>query len=587
MKLLTLIHSLVAITVLATPVYGNARGDSRTREYISPESITWMGNPELISNADYLMRTGNGQADLTNSHICIMRSTKSERPAILLDFGKELHGGLQIVTGMPASHKPVRVNIRFGESANEAMYGSDGFKGATNDHAVRDFEMTLPWLGVRETGNSGYRFVKIELLDHDVELHLKEVRAVSVYRDIPYRGSFRCSDERLDSIWKTGAYTVHLCMQDFLWDGIKRDRLVWMGDMHPEVMTISHVFGYNEIVPESLDLARDITPLPGWMSGMYTYSLWWVIVQRDWYKFHGDLEYLKQQRDYLTGLLEILLKKVDDNGLETSGGGFLDWPSNANQPAMKAGTQALMMMTMEAGAELCGYLGEDLLEKRCIQCHRRMKDAASEVAEIYYQKAAAPGEPGSKQGTALMVLAGMTDPEKACTEVLKEDGARGFSTFYGYYMLEAMAKAGDYEGAMDIIRTFWGGMLDLGATTFWEDFNIDWLKDDPAPIDRIVPEGRKDIHGDYGAYCYEGFRHSLCHGWASGPTAWLSRHVLGIEIMKPGCKEVRIRPNLGNLEWAEGSFPTPYGDIHVSHTKDKDGKIRSKIDAPEEIRIIR
>lgn len=587
MKLLTLIHSLVAISVLATPVYGNARGDSRTREYISPESVTWMGNPELISNADYLMRTGNGQADLTNSHICIMRSTKGERPAILLDFGKELHGGLQIVTGMPASHRPVRVNIRFGESANEAMYGSDGFKGATNDHAVRDFEMTLPWLGVRETGNSGYRFVKIELLDHDVELHLKEVRAVSVYRDIPYRGSFRCSDERLDSIWKTGAYTVHLCMQDFLWDGIKRDRLVWMGDMHPEVMTISHVFGYNEIVPESLDLARDITPLPGWMSGMYTYSLWWVIVQRDWYKFHGDLEYLKQQRDYLTGLLEILLKKVDDNGLETSGGGFLDWPSNANQPAMKAGTQALMMMTMEAGAELCGYLGEDLLEKRCIQCHRRMKDAASEVAEIYYQKAAAPGEPGSKQGTALMVLAGMTDPEKACTEVLKEDGARGFSTFYGYYMLEAMAKAGDYEGAMDIIRTFWGGMLDLGATTFWEDFNIDWLKDDPAPIDRIVPEGRKDIHGDYGAYCYEGFRHSLCHGWASGPTAWLSRHVLGIEIMKPGCKEVRIRPNLGNLEWAEGSFPTPYGDIHVSHTKDKDGKIRSKIDAPEEIRIIR
>lgn len=587
MKLLTLIYPLVAISVLATPVYGNARGDSRTREYISPESITWMGNPELISNADYLMRTDNGQADLTNSHICIMRSTKSERPAILLDFGKELHGGLQIVTGMPASHKPVRVNIRFGESANEAMYGSDGFKGATNDHAVRDFEMTLPWLGVRETGNSGYRFVKIELLDHDVELHLKEVRAVSVYRDIPYRGSFRCSDERLDSIWKTGAYTVHLCMQDFLWDGIKRDRLVWMGDMHPEVMTISHVFGYNEIVPESLDLARDITPLPGWMSGMYTYSLWWVIVQRDWYKFHGDLEYLKQQRDYLTGLLEILLKKVDDNGFETSGGGFLDWPSNANQPAMKAGTQALMMMTMEAGAELCGYLGEDLLEKRCIQCHRRMKGAASEVAEIYYQKAAAPGEPGSKQGTALMVLAGMTDPEKACTEVLKEDGARGFSTFYGYYMLEAMAKAGDYEGAMDIIRTFWGGMLDLGATTFWEDFNIDWLKDDPAPIDRIVPEGRKDIHGDYGAYCYEGFRHSLCHGWASGPTAWLSRHVLGIEIMKPGCKEVRIRPNLGNLEWAEGSFPTPYGDIHVSHTKDKDGKIRSKIDAPEEIRIIR
>jgi alpha-L-rhamnosidase len=42
-----------------------------------------------------------------------------------------------------------------------------------------------------------------------------------------------------------GADTVHLCMQDYLWDGIKRDRLVWIGDMHPEVSTINAVFGFT------------------------------------------------------------------------------------------------------------------------------------------------------------------------------------------------------------------------------------------------------------------------------------------------------------------------------------------------------
>jgi len=42
--------------------------------------------------------------------------------------------------------------------------------------------------------------------------------------------------------------------------------------------------------------------------------------------------------------------------------------------------------------------------------------------------------------------------------------------FYGYYMLNARAEAGDYQGAMDNIREYWGSMLDLGATTFWEDF---------------------------------------------------------------------------------------------------------------------
>ncbi len=120
--------------------------------------------------------------------------------------------------------------------------------GASNDHAMRDFIVDLPWLGSIEVGNTGFRFVRIDLLDNDKELWLKEISAIFQYRDIPYKGSFRSNDERLNEIWLTGAYTVHLNMQEFLWDGIKRDRLVWVGDMHPEVMTINNVFGYNEVV---------------------------------------------------------------------------------------------------------------------------------------------------------------------------------------------------------------------------------------------------------------------------------------------------------------------------------------------------
>ena len=55
-----------------------------------------------------------------------------------------------------------------------------------------------------------------------------------------YHGSeiFHCSDERLNRIWHTGAYTVLLNMQDYLYDGPKRDRIIWMGDMHPEIRCI-------------------------------------------------------------------------------------------------------------------------------------------------------------------------------------------------------------------------------------------------------------------------------------------------------------------------------------------------------------
>ena len=52
----------------------------------------------------------------------------------------------------------------------------------------------------------------------------------------------------MNRIWETGTYTVHLNMQEYLWDGIKRDRLVWLGDMHPEVRTIGTIFGEEETI---------------------------------------------------------------------------------------------------------------------------------------------------------------------------------------------------------------------------------------------------------------------------------------------------------------------------------------------------
>ncbi len=549
--------------------------DTRTRAYISPTRVVWKndGSGTLITGLDNLFMPGNGQTDLTNARICVMKSTKTEHPSILLDFGRELQGGLQLVTGMPGNKEPVKVRIRFGESVSEAMCDIDGKNGASNDHAMRDFTMQLPWLGVSEVGNSGFRFVRIDLLDDDRELHLKEVRAIFNYRDIPYLGSFRSNDERLNQIWMTGAYTVHLNMQEYLWDGIKRDRLVWVGDLHPEVMTVNSVFGYNEVVPKSLDLARNTTALPNWMSGISSYSIWWILIQRDWYYYHGDKEYLQQQQEYLTGLLKHLFTKISPSGKEQlDGNRFLDWPSSENPKGVDAGLQALMVMAMDAGSELCAELGDEALSKQCAE--------KAALLRTYV-----PDHNNSKQGAALLALAGLMDARQADREVLSVGGAKNFSTFYGYYMLRAMAKAGNYQGALDRIREFWGGMLDLGATTFWEDFNLDWVPG-AAGIDEIVPEGKKDIHGDFGAYCYEKFRHSLCHGWASGPTSWLSENVLGVKVLEPGCKKVSIEPHLGDLEWVEGTFPTPYGVIEIRHEKQADGKIKSTVKAPKQVKII-
>lgn len=265
--------------------------DTRVREYLAPIRIVWQQNTDLMNGTENLFRKGNGQPDLVNAYMCVMRSENGRKPSILLDFGKEIQGGIQVVTGMPSSQVPRAIRVRFGESVSEAMCEINGRNGASNDHAIRDFEMKLPWLGVAEVGNSGFRFVRIDMLDDNAELHIKEVRAISVYRDISYKGSFISNDECLNKIWQTGAYTVHLNMQEFLWDGIKRDRLIWVGDMHPEVMTINSVFGYNEVVPKSLNAIKDVTALPNWMNGMSSYSIWWLLIQRDWFYYQGDIDY--------------------------------------------------------------------------------------------------------------------------------------------------------------------------------------------------------------------------------------------------------------------------------------------------------
>jgi hypothetical protein len=153
-------------------------------------------------------------------------------------------------------------------------------------------------------------------------------------------------------------------------------------------------------------------------------------------------------------------------------------------------------------------------------------------------------------------------------------------------MLEALAKAGKYQEAMDIISDYWGAMLDLGATTFWENFEYAESVN-ALPIDQLTNSGKFNIHADGGDHCYIGLRGSLCHGWASGPTSWLTSHVLGIKVLEPGSKVVQIRPNLGKLQYAEGTYPTPLGTIKVKHVKQANGKVASEIEAPEGIKIIR
>lgn len=529
-------------------------------KYKMPQRLILSKNAE---NTDELFVEKPLQADFNNDDCAKI----AQGGFVLLDFGCELRGGIAfVVQSISKTFGTAKCRLVFGESVSEAM-SSIGEKNSTNDHSVRDMVIDVPMMSTNRYGATGFRFVKIEALDSDIGI--KAVMASLDIKDIEYKGSFECDDALLNQIWQTGAYTVHLNMGEFMWDGVKRDRLVWIGDMHPEISTVSVAFGYDGCIEKSLDFAKNSTPPDKWINGIATYSMWWIINQYDWYMQQGNREYLSKQLDYLEKLISRTAKWIDggyrkDDDFET----FVDWPARGDECELE-GVKSIICLGLESAAKIFDVFGKS--EKYAV-CKRYADKLRCESSSV----------PLNKRIAGLNVLAGR-DIKKS-ENMLKGNSTDGISCFMGFYVLLAKAKMLETDDALDIMREYWGGMLKMGATSFWEDFDVKWTENSYR-IDELPKENMHDIHGDFGNHCYRQFRHSLCHGWASGPTAFLSKHVLGVNIEEAGCKRIRILPHLGNLTYVNGSYPTPFGKIHITHKKEN-GKIITTYSAPKEIEII-
>lgn len=182
-----------------------------------------------------------------------------------------------------------------------------------NAHSLRDFETDLVSYSSMTFGQTGFRFVRIDFLE-DVCLSIKSINASEQRHNLQPIYEYKGKDNAVCDIFLTAKRTIDLCMQDYLWDGIKRDRLVWIGDMHPEMLAVATLYGRQPIIEKSIDFIKKQTPLPNWMNRMPMYSLWWIIILADYYRLTNCFEYLQCQIDYLRGLLELINDYIDENG---------------------------------------------------------------------------------------------------------------------------------------------------------------------------------------------------------------------------------------------------------------------------------
>ena len=152
-----------------------------------------------------------------------------------------------------------------------------------------------------------------------------------------------------------------------------------------------------------------------------------------------------------------------------------------------------------------------------------------------------------------------------------------------YPIFSALARFGEYDFSLQTIKEYYGKMLSLGATTFFEDFDVEAAAD-ACSIDEFPKAGEKDFHRTFGKFCYKGFRHSLCHGWSSGVIPYISETILGMKEIK--MNEFKIDAHLSHLKHVKGVYPTTWGAIEVEYTLQSDGTYSASVHAPKEVKIV-
>ncbi len=486
-------------------------------------------------------------------------------PTLTLDFGREIAGRVQVVSD---SDTPLTVSIAYGESIDEAH--DEPYLGVDVLHVTPH--------GTGLGPKSSFRYAQIRFLSGAPEVKFRAIRVEDIFYPVQYQGSFESSDKLLNEIWETGAYTTHLCMQNDIWDAPKRDRGRWMGDTDISGRVSDAVFADRFLLKDTLTRLVGPLPLHDAVNGIPGYSSYWFTELTDFYKHTGDKDYLEQVHDRIVALLQFMDLDFDtDNHFinHTHEWLYVDWSPGLNgiSPETQKATTLEYVRAYHAGAWLLRELGD----RENAEHWEQRADALTQTSQQRDWTTAESTNSGSFgprwQTNAMAVLSGVAKPEQygaIWQNVLSHVGEKTYrpsviSPYYGAYVLDAMAEIGHRQAALDWIREYWGGMIQEGATSFWEAYDPAWPKDNP--------------HVDLQADDTSGYRISLAHGWSSGPTYWLMEQVLGIQPTGPGFATVTIRPDLLDLDWAKGGEPTPHGLLRVSLTKEHG--MTATVDVPD------
>lgn len=547
-----------------------------------------------VANANILTGQGTGTASLTVPQ-------GGAPAAIVLDFGKVV-GGTPYITVSNPTAASVTVRISTSEALPFLTTSSGAF---TNDHGAQiNFTVRA---AQRYTGalRGGFRFAAIELRTAGtVQLSAAGV-SFKAFRAGPdlYQGWFLSSDDQLNRMWYSGAYTTQMDMvpagvascftRPVIFDGAKRDRAIWSGDLlvtNPVALLSigSHSVPY---IKGSIDSIMNLQAASGRLTSAVgfrgcgafdyatTYSAYSAIIAIQYYRYTGDAAYIRPLLPKLEAATAFHATRLNGNGLvvtndpdywQTTQSGEVTEYSLAYYELLqnmiwlegKLGTAGRVSEYTNKATALKNAINARLFNASMgLYVHTNTRtnvfplDANMNAIRLGVTPAdRAPGIFSFFRSRWQPRGSSISQPSPS----MADPGGHTIEPLNNTWEVMARFANEDTDGAIELLRRLWGLQVDPNSGfytgTFWEFVNSQGL---PS----------------------RGFD-SLAHAWGAAPTQVLTEFVLGVTPIDAGYTIWRVKPQPGSLAWAQGQVPVGASVLAVRWAQDAASQFNLQVVSP-------
>ncbi|MBO5051826.1 MAG: hypothetical protein J6D31_06475 [Clostridia bacterium] len=373
----------------------------------------------------------------------------------------------------------------------------------------------------------------------------------------PLRASFD-GDAQMNKIYETSAYTLGLCSRLFYLDGIKRDRWPWAGDAYITMHMDAYGYADPDIMRRTMLVLRGESPVRQPVNNILEYSFYWHMMLGAYYTYTGDADFIRRNYENARSLIEYYIEKRDQYGFVPPIPGvwlFVDW-----HPMDKNGDVCVVQMLFYRSLTVMAELATLCERQADAARYRQMaEELAAAINATYWREELGAYVSVFRNGEAvsevrrhqnyLAILFGLADEgrtQRIMETVLHNPQIPPITTpFYKFFEYDVLCRCGFVAEAFAEMRRYYGGMLALGATAIWEDFNE-----------------REEGLAHYAMYG-EPFDRSLCHAWGAGPLYFTGRYLAGVQPAAPGWQQFTVAPCL-DLGDFSATVPVGTGSVTVT-----------------------